>query len=608
MVYFAGSTHDRDAQMQSFGRSFGTFTGDDFSYMETADAFARAAASQPGAFSSVLIDLNSRFLDDSDKISKDQWDNHRFNRSGIDWYNGLREDTAELLARRRDNLDRVAPIIAAAKGAKNIAGYASGLLVGAIDPNNVAAGVAAALTTKGLGATGAFASLKNYSSFVRNAKNIKQIAGTAALEGALAAAYLEPVTRISAETLQEDITFADTLFNFATSTVLSAGFAVAPAMVGKGMAAVGRRARYNVPTPEQSLNDASTLFDVALGDTLEGRHIDLDANMAVRMAHDREDMLAQRRALQDEYSAALTRLDEVGVSDQRIYRALDDIAQQRKYAEYGLNDLRDAFDFDASLDEVYGALKVIEDSDPSKVSPDRSLLSFIRKLGGVKDNNGELAAVGINGRTLPGLLNNVSGRQLDDVALAAYEAGFFPELGDRPDINTLLDKLNDVVNNRQVDGDAVAELNAAERFLDDLGVDSRDIIENKAANIETIRALDAEAETLKSRLSGEDGMQRMRGNIRDIERQLDMMPSEEELVDAAQRAINKDSALYNEGVEIDDDIIAEFGDDIDMALEKDIADRIQELGETPREFRDFDSDMKRTEQTADAILACAVGR
>lgn len=81
------------------------------------------------------------------------------------------------------------------------------------------------------------------------------------------------------------------------------------------------------------------------------------------------------------------------------------------------------------------------------------LVGWLRLRGGLRDQGGELSHMGLNNRGRSGmdfvgqearfgpLLNNESGMKLDDAAQAAWEAGYFPDLTERPDVNTFLDAL-----------------------------------------------------------------------------------------------------------------------------------------------------------------------
>lgn len=81
------------------------------------------------------------------------------------------------------------------------------------------------------------------------------------------------------------------------------------------------------------------------------------------------------------------------------------------------------------------------------------LVGWLRLRGGLRDQNGELSHMGLNNRGRSGmdfvgqearfgpLVNNDNGMKFDDAARAAWEAGYFPDLADRPDVNTFLDAL-----------------------------------------------------------------------------------------------------------------------------------------------------------------------
>lgn len=88
--------------------------------------------------------------------------------------------------------------------------------------------------------------------------------------------------------------------------------------------------------------------------------------------------------------------------------------------------------------------------------------------GGVRDPGGDVSAIIGGARGRPGLINNTSGRNLDDATLRAWEHGYFPEHSERPEINHLLDAIaEDHTGNHRYsmhDQDALeAHLGAIER-------------------------------------------------------------------------------------------------------------------------------------------------
>lgn len=60
-----------------------------------------------------------------------------------------------------------------------------------------------------------------------------------------------------------------------------------------------------------------------------------------------------------------------------------------------------------------------------KVRQPQRLAAFIKAQGGIKDEGGEIKQALGSGRAYPGLINNASGRNADDLALNAWEAGYF---------------------------------------------------------------------------------------------------------------------------------------------------------------------------------------
>ena len=83
------------------------------------------------------------------------------------------------------------------------------------------------------------------------------------------------------------------------------------------------------------------------------------------------------------------------------------------------------------------------------------LVNFLRKSftdkdgltasGGLRDPGGDLNAIAGGPKGRPGLINNETGQHLDDAALRAWEAGYFPG-EERPDINRLLDAIREDIS------------------------------------------------------------------------------------------------------------------------------------------------------------------
>ena len=125
-----------------------------------------------------------------------------------------------------------------------------------------------------------------------------------------------------------------------------------------------------------------------------------------------------------------------------------------------------------------------------------TLAEFLAGKGGLKDSGGELAAMDARlwnkDKRFQRRLVSDAGMNLDDAALSAWEAGYFPEFGDqRPDINALLDKLREDIAGRPQyserggdvrTADHQAALADLDRMLGELGLSV------KAATNEEIKA------------------------------------------------------------------------------------------------------------------------
>ncbi|MCK9541580.1 MAG: hypothetical protein M0R03_06060 [Novosphingobium sp.] len=87
------------------------------------------------------------------------------------------------------------------------------------------------------------------------------------------------------------------------------------------------------------------------------------------------------------------------------------------------------------------------------------LVGWLRLNGGLRDQGGELSHMGLTNRARSGdfvgqetrfgpLVNNGDGMNLDDAALRAWEAGYFPDHTERPGVNEFLDALRDTHEGR----------------------------------------------------------------------------------------------------------------------------------------------------------------
>lgn len=156
----------------------------------------------------------------------------------------------------------------------------------------------------------------------------------------------------------------------------------------------------------------------------------------------------------------------------RTYRQADrDLAAARARLE--------AFQPDDDMPRNDPLAQVLRDIRRGGPKPPESLTKWVRRNGGLRDDGGEVRALGLGDYRL---LNSKSGMPLDDAALKAAEEGFFSgHVGERPSIDDFLWALRDDASGaspvfRDADletaayGDYVADF---ARELDRLGIDIR---------------------------------------------------------------------------------------------------------------------------------------
>lgn len=134
-------------------------------------------------------------------------------------------------------------------------------------------------------------------------------------------------------------------------------------------------------------------------------------------------------------------------------------------------------------DKEYKRVAKTEEADKG-----RSLLSFIVKRGGIKDVGGDLKAMDA-GKQRIGIINNKSGESADDVALAAWENGYFPEKTERPTIQDLKDAINDEFFGKkrfpvqsEQDKTLINTVDQLAQEMDMLGVDYSNMTAKEAEN------------------------------------------------------------------------------------------------------------------------------
>lgn len=129
---------------------------------------------------------------------------------------------------------------------------------------------------------------------------------------------------------------------------------------------------------------------------------------------------------------------------------------------------------------LYEALKNPALLKGQKVKDTRqSLTQFLKQNGGLKDFGGELKAMDADKQVI-GLINNKNGRNLDDMALAAWEAGYFPQNSERPTVNDLLDAIGEELGGRKRYNEEAPysledEVNQLAEDLDRINIDWRNM-------------------------------------------------------------------------------------------------------------------------------------
>lgn len=169
--------------------------------------------------------------------------------------------------------------------------------------------------------------------------------------------------------------------------------------------------------------------------------------------------------------------------------------------------------FEALVDDrLYNKIAKIE-----KENKGDSLITFIIKRGGLKDVGGELKNMDAKKQRI-GLINNKSGNSFDDIALAAWENGYFPSYSERPTINDLLEAISTELfgekHYQYQDGNPFSMteyVNSLAEQMDMLGVDYRGISAeeaeeayNKAAEEYSKNAKQYESETNANDVSIDD--------------------------------------------------------------------------------------------------------
>lgn len=131
----------------------------------------------------------------------------------------------------------------------------------------------------------------------------------------------------------------------------------------------------------------------------------------------------------------------------------------------------------SEVDDIVQAFEFVRDMKRQR--PPKSLVDFLREMGGVRDETGDIRHTLGEARQRPGLISR-RGMEPDEATLRAWERGYLGS-GERPDINALYDAIGEDISGNRIYSDAdlsIAEdLRLAREMESDLakyGIKARD--------------------------------------------------------------------------------------------------------------------------------------
>lgn len=203
-------------------------------------------------------------------IGFEDYKSSEYYRPGIGYFGGMTKEAAKILAENYDETAARSEIISRASTGQNIAGFATALGAGTLEPKNLGIGIATSLVLGPWGFAGpAAARTRALANMRRFGGKYGALAGRGAVEGMVAAAAAEPSNRHSASILQQDYTMADSLFNVATSSLFGAAFNAAPAFIKDRF--------FNAPDKVKAFDTTLTELDAATQQLTQGQRIDVGA-------------------------------------------------------------------------------------------------------------------------------------------------------------------------------------------------------------------------------------------------------------------------------------------------------------------------------------------
>jgi hypothetical protein len=318
--------------------------------------------------------------------------------------------------------------------------FGAALLGSAVDPLNVASAFIPVLREA------------RFAAIAGTAGKTVARAASGAAAGVTGAAVIEPIAFGISRQIQLDYSMSDALLNVALGGVLGGGLHVT------GGAIADRMLRTNIKT------------DTGLGSL-----------KAYEKLQQKDAFVASPVARESAFRASVAQTIQGREIDVVPVFEVDRASRTVEAPEVRPSVLPD----DPEVREVISYYKSVKSFEAERrkapLPKPEGLAQFLVSKGGLRDFQGEVAAVlgdaryrveGVKGR--PKLLNDKKGRNLDDAALAAFEAGYFRE---RPTVAEFLEALEEDVRGTgrftqegEMLRQSIEEDQAGVRSLDELGL------------------------------------------------------------------------------------------------------------------------------------------
>lgn len=486
-------------------------------------------------------EYNIKALQDpiGEPFTEEQYKTSGFYRDEMKFEPGYAQNQWENRAAEFDAKKQRDFILSKTSTAQDVVGFISALAVGILEPQNVVTG---AVLGAGFGAL-----VRSSARGIRlyESASVLKKAGLGVAEGAVSAAATEPLNLYGADKGGSEYDLADSAWNVLTSSLFGA------AMTGGGQAY-----KNHMASRDASIRVKELVVEAAR----DGKALPVEQASAVASLEEKVSLTNERDTYVKQRDELVNNLSQAEQANVRLYDEMYDIENNKAMYAYGIDD-----------PQIVNALEVVRTQQ--KAAPDKSLFKFLKSKGGVRSEGGEFKAMGISGRTMPGMVNNKTGMTLDDAAIAAHEAGLIGN----PDSKELPDLMDEVNRGLHKTTGNDASVNAAEQFLADEGISATEYIAkyNKAAP-----ELDKRVNEIKSTITSPDITARLRSSINEVDGILNDFPPDEVLLLQAKEAVRKmlseeEPEPYNQFLSQED--VARLGDEQKQLLDQ--VDEYQESGQ-----------------------------